>query len=258
MYLPRRGAQAEVENGGAERVGDDRRDGDAVDRHAQHGDEEQVQRHVHNARDGQRQQRDLRLADASEDGCLEVIQQDHGHAQQIDPQIQQRQREHVVRHLQQAQQRRRRQLAERGHEHAAQQRHEDRREDGLLHGVFIALPDGVRDDDVRAERDADEEVHQQADDRAVRAHGGYGRRPLRAGEVADDRDVRGVEELLQNRRRRHREGEQRNLVPDGAMEHVKLPFCSFCFHVCVLFQYVKFFSQTARGRLNRIGSGVLR
>ena len=130
--------------------------------------------------------------------------------------------------------------------------------DGLLHGVFIALPDGVRDDDVRAERDTDEEVHQQADDRAVRAHGGYGRRPLRAGEVADDRDVRGVEKLLQNRRRRHREGEQRNLVPDGAMEHVKLPFCSFCFHVCVLFQYVKSFSQTARGRLNRIGSGVLR
>ena len=87
---------------------------------------------------------------------------------------------------------------------------------------LLALPDGVRDDDVRAERDADEKVDDEADDRAVCAHRRDGDCARIAREVADDGNVRGVEELLQDRRGRDRQGKERQLIPDGAVQHVDL------------------------------------
>ena len=87
---------------------------------------------------------------------------------------------------------------------------------------LLALPDGVRDDDVRAKRDADEKVDDEADDRAVCAHRRDGNCARIAREVADDGDVRGVEELLQNRRGCDRQGKERQLIPDGAVQHVDL------------------------------------
>lgn len=43
-----------------------------------------------------------------------------------------------------------------------------------------------------------------------------------AREVADDGNVRGVEELLQDRRGCDRQGKERQLIPDGAVQHVDL------------------------------------
>ena len=91
-----------------------------------------------------------------------------------------------------------------------------------LDGIVVAAADGVRDDDVRAERDADEKVDDEADDRAVCAHRRDGDCARIAREVADDGDVRGVEELLQDRRGRDRQGKERQLIPDGAVQHVDL------------------------------------
>ena len=70
------------------------------------------------------------------------------------------------------------------------------------------------DDHVRAQRDADEQVDDQADDRTVRADCRHGRRLFSAGKVAHHRHVRGIEKLLQNRRRRYGQREARQLVPD--------------------------------------------
>lgn len=98
--------------------------------------------------------------------------------------------------------------------------------DGRVHraldGIVVAAADGVRDDDVRAERDADEKVDDEADDRAVRAHRRDGDCARIAREVADDGNVRGMEELLQDRRGRDRQGKERQLIPDGAVQHVDL------------------------------------
>ena len=87
----------------------------------------------------------------------------------------------------------------------------------LLDGVSVALTGGMGDDHVCAQRDADKQIDDQADDRAVRADCRHGRRLFSAGEVAHDRHVRGIEKLLQNRRCRYGQRELGQLVPDGTV-----------------------------------------
>ena len=64
---------------------------------------------------------------------------------------------------------------------------------GAVHGLTVTAADGVGNDDVRAERDADKQVQDQADDRAVGADGGHGGRAHLAREIADDSDIGRVE-----------------------------------------------------------------
>ena len=183
----------------------------------EHGNEEQVQQHVQHAGRRQRHERHTRLTDAAEDRRLEVIKQDDRHTHQVDAQIQQRLRKHLVRHMQRTQQGGRSQLTENGDDDAAQQREYDGRVHGLLHGFAVAI---------RAEGDADEQVDDERDERAVCADGGDGNGLVRAGEVADDGNVGGVEQLLQNGCCGDRQGKLRQLAPDRAVEHVEpLAFC---------------------------------
>ena len=222
MNFLRRAAQSSVKQRRADGVGDDRRDGHAVDRHMQNDDEENVQRHVQNARGRQRDQRDLRLADAPENGRLKVIKQDHRHAGQIDAQIQKRQREHIIRHVERPQKRRRDQFPKQRHKKSSDDGDQDGGMDGLFDCVVLSLPDGVGDDHVRAQRNADKKIDDQADDRAVCTDSRDRRRSARTRKVADDRHVRRVKKLLQDRCRRHRQRKLRDLVPDGTMEHIDM------------------------------------
>ena len=81
-------------------------------------------------------------------------------------------------------------------------------------------------DDIRAEGDADEQVDDERDERAVCADGGDGNGLVRAGEVADNGNVGGVEQLFQNGCCGDRQGKLRQLAPDWTMEHVEpLAFC---------------------------------
>ena len=72
------------------------------------------------------------------------------------------------------------------------------------------------------QRNADEQIDDQADDRAVRADGRYGRRFCLSGEIAYHRDVRSVKKLLQNGRRRYGQGKPGDFAPNGAAEHIQL------------------------------------
>ena len=182
----------------------------------------QVEDHVQNAGDRQRDQRHLRVADAAENGGLKVIQQNDRHAQQVDAQIRERERVYIVRHVEQAHEPSRDELAEDRHEHAADERRDDGGVHGAVHGLAVAAADGVGDDDVRAERDADEQIQNQADDRAVGADGGHGGRAHIAREVADDGDVGRVEQLAENAGRGDGQGIAREFVPDRAVEHVQM------------------------------------
>ena len=218
--------QAAEQQSRAEGIGDDGRDGHAVDGHMEHGNEEQIQQHVQHTGHRQRHERHARLTDAAEDRRLEVIKQDDRHTHQVDAQIQQRLRKHVVRHMQRTQQGGRSQLTENGDDDAAQQREYDGRVHGLLHGLAVAAADGVGDDDIRAEGDADEQVDDERDERAVCADGGDGNGLVRTGEVADNGNVGGVEQLFQNGCCGDWQGKLRQLAPDRAVEHVEpLAFC---------------------------------
>ena len=188
----------------------------------QHNDEKEVQQHVQHTRDRKRRERHFRVADAAEDRGLKVVEQYHRHAEKINAQIQKRIREHILRHVQDAEQRRGDELTKQRDRCAAAHGEHDGRVHRALDGIVVAAADGVRDDDVRAERDADEKVDDEADDRAVCAHRRDGDCARIAREVADDGDVRGVEELLQDRRGCDRQGKERQLIPDGAVQHVDL------------------------------------
>ena len=72
----------------------------------QRDDEKEIQKHVQNAGDGERRERDLGIADAAEDGRFEVIEQDDRHSEQVDAQIHECIGKHIVRHVEHAQQRR--------------------------------------------------------------------------------------------------------------------------------------------------------
>ena len=222
--------QAAQQQHGADCVREDRRDGDAVDVHLEHDDEKQVQDHVQNAGDRQRDERHLRVADAAENGGLEVIQQNDRHAQQVDAQVRKRERVHIVRHIEQAHEPGRDELAEDRHEHAADERRDDGGVHGTVHGLTVAAADGVGDDDVRAERDADEQIQNQADDRAVGADSGHGGRAHVAREVADDGDVGRVEQLAENAGRGDGQGIAREFIPERPVEHVHMLLFGYCLH----------------------------
>ena len=214
----------------ADRVGEHRCDGDAVDVHLEHDDEKQVEDHVQNAGDRQRDERHLRVADAAEDGGLEVIQQNDRHAQQVDAQVRERERVHIVRHIEQAHEPGRNELAEDRHEHAADEGCDDGSMYGAVYGLAVAAADGVGDDDVCAERDADEQIQDQADDRAVGADGGHGSRAHIAREVADDSDVGRVEQLPEDAGRGDGQSIARELIPERPVEHVHMPLFGHCLH----------------------------
>lgn len=71
-----------------------------------------------------------------------------------------------------------------------------------MHGLAVTAADGVGDDDVCAECDADEQIQQQPDDRTVCADSGHGDRAQLTREVTDDGDVGRVEQLPENAGRR--------------------------------------------------------
>ena len=102
---------------------------------------------------------------------------------------------------------------------------------GAVHGLAVAAADGVGDDDVRAERDADKQVQQQTDDRTVRADGGHGNGAQLTREVADDGDVGRVEQLPEDTGRRDRQGIARELAPERPGEHVHVPLFGHCLHI---------------------------
>ena len=95
--------QSPVQNGGADHVGQHRGDGHAVDGHVKAQDEHQVEQHIQDTGGGQGDEGDLGFADAAEDGGFKVVEQDGGHAQEIDAQIEEGQGVDVLRHLQEGQ-----------------------------------------------------------------------------------------------------------------------------------------------------------
>ena len=133
----------------------------------QYNDEKQIQYDIQDAGCRQSKQRDLRLAHTAENGCFEVIQQDYGHSQEINPQIQKSQREDLIRHMEQAKQRSGNQLADNGDGGASKHGCHNRGMNSLVYGSFVSVADSMGDDHIAAQGDSDEQVYNQADDGTV-------------------------------------------------------------------------------------------
>ena len=128
--------------------------------------------------------------------------------------------EHVGGHVEHAEKRSGEQFSDDGDDHAADQGGDDGRVHGVAHRFAAASSDGVGDDDVRAESDADEQVEDESGDGRVGADGRDRGGAVGLGEIADDHDAGCVEELFQNAGRRHRERESQDLRPNAPVQHV--------------------------------------
>lgn len=128
--------------------------------------------------------------------------------------------EHVGGHVEHAEKRSGEQFSDDGDDHAADQGGDDGRVHGVAHRFAAASSDGVGDDDVRAESDADEQVEDESGDGRVGADGRDRGGAVGLGEVADDHDAGCVEELFQNAGRRHGERESQDFRPYAPVQHV--------------------------------------
>ena len=84
--------QADKERSGADGVGDGGGDGDARDAPVKYGDKDEVQANVEDGGHGKRLQRHAGDADGAEDRGLKVVEQNRGHAQQKDAQVERSER----------------------------------------------------------------------------------------------------------------------------------------------------------------------
>ena len=168
----------------ADRIGDHRGDGNAVDGHAQDSHKEQVQRHIQDTGDKQRNQWDFCLAHTAENCRLKVIKQNHGHSQQVDSQVEQRRIKHIVRHMERMQQWSRRKFTDYRHKNASQKSYHNRGMDSFFHRFPVIPPNGVGDDNIRAKGDAYKQVDDQGNDGAVCPHRRHSHGLSRTGEVA--------------------------------------------------------------------------
>ena len=107
---------------------------------------------------------------------------------------------------------------------SAEQCNENRGMYRAVYRILVVASYCVCNNDVCAECYADEQIYDKSDDGGICSHRRYrcGFFCSVAGKVADYRDIRCVEQLLEYRRCRYRQSEPRQLVPYRAVQHVEL------------------------------------
>lgn len=177
---------------------------------AEDGDEEQVEQDIQQAREEERAEGRARVAAASEDGGDEVVEAEEGHAEEEDAEICQRERQDFLRHGEPVHDGRGGALTERSDGEAGEKGEQDGGVDGAGGVAQPACAERLRDEDVRTEREAEEEVDDETDERRVVADGSHGGRAVIA---AEDQRVGGVEELLEDAGEHEWDGEDDDFVP---------------------------------------------
>ena len=113
--------QAAQDQKGGNALGDHGGDGHAGDAHMENDDEDQVQDDVHHAGGEQEVQGAFGVAHRPQDGRAEVVEHGGGHTDEIDPHVQRRLIQHVVRRAHEGQKRLCQKDADENQDHAAHQ-----------------------------------------------------------------------------------------------------------------------------------------
>ena len=143
--------QADKECDGARRIGDGRGDSHAGDAPVEHGNKDEVQANIEDGGHGERLERHAGDTDGAEDGGFEVVEQDRGHAQQKDAQVERCERHGLGRDVKRGEHGLGKDLAQRDDD-KAHECHKDRGVDGALDHVLVVAADGVGDNHVGAKR----------------------------------------------------------------------------------------------------------
>jgi len=197
---------------------DDGRNGN--NRHVEPEDnhEQQCQKHVHNAGDREIEEGPFGVAEGAQHGRAEIVDEGGGHTEKIDAQVLRRQRQHVARRLHEPEQRRGEPQPQHQHHDAEDRTERDGAVDGAADVLVLAAAEVARDQDVRADGQADEGSDQQVDE----CGGGTHRRERAAArELADDDDIGGVEQQLQDAGQHDGQAELQQRPQNGALGHVK-------------------------------------
>ena len=209
----------------------------------EHGDKDEVQANIEDGGHGERLERHAGDTDGAEDGGFEVVEQDRGHAQQKDAQVERCERHGLGRDVERGEHGLGKDLAQRDDD-KAHERHEDRGVDGALDHVLVVAADGVGDNHVGAKRQANEQVNHQAGKRNVGADRRHGQGSLVAREVADNDCGDEVRQLLEDARRGNGKGEQGNVAPQRAGRHVNVLRCGISHTLSI--SYMRFNANLRR------------
>ena len=202
---------------GGNTLGDDGGKSHASHIHVQHDDEEQVQRYIDDAGEGQIVQGTAGVACGPQQRRAEVIQPGGRHAQEIDPQVQNGQGQHVRRRLHQPQDGRCAQHADEGQSCAADEAQQNGGVDGPVDLVVLPGAEVPGGQNAGAGGQTHEQVHQQVDQGGGGAHGSQ---RVVTGEAAHHDDVRRVEQQLQQTGADERQGEAQHFGQDGPGTHI--------------------------------------
>ena len=196
--------------------GSDRGSGHA---HAEQAYEQQVAEDVHHACRHQEVQRTPGIAYGTQHSRAEVV--DHGgrHTDEVHLHVQHSLIDNLVRRGHQRQHGTREYDAEHDQYRAANQAGEQSRLDGLLDTVVIPLAVVPRDKHVRADRDTDERVDQQVEQRGGRADR---RHRIAARKFADYDNIGRVEQQLQHARKDQRQRKQQDFAQQRTAAQIHL------------------------------------
>jgi len=208
------------DHAGGDGLADDGGQSDARHAHGEEDDEHEVQHHIDGARHGQTEQRPPGVAHGAQEGRAEVVQHGHGHADEVYLEVEGGQADDVLRAAHQLQQDAGGKKAHHGQKEAADEAQRHGGLDGVADALIILRAEAAGRNDVRAQRQAHEQVDQQVDERTVGADSGQRRAARKA---SHDDDIGCVEQQLQDAGCSQRQGKQDDLLQHGAAGQIACP-----------------------------------
>ena len=176
-------------------------------------DEEEVEQDVQHTRDAQEVQRLFGVADGAEDGVAKVVERQCGHTEEVDPQVEDGTGQQVFLGVQQPQQGGGAQQTHEQQHHTGDEADHQRRVNGAADVIGVPGPIEAGHQHVDAVAQADEKTGEQGDEDARGTHRTQRRG---TGEPAHDRDVRHVEQHLQQVGQCQRQADQKDLLGQRA------------------------------------------
>ena len=204
----------------------DRCRGDARDAPAEEDDKRHIKHDVGDAARHHVDEGAVGIAHRAQHVRLDVQHQDKGHAEEVDPEVEHRRGERVLRRPQKAEHGRRGGEARRHQQHAHQGEDRDGVADRKPHRVVALGAVKLRDDHRGPGRHGNEEADEHGDD--LRGAAAHGREGDRADKAADNQPVDRVVELLDAGPRRDGEEEHDQALPNGAGNQVAVPVPHGC------------------------------
>ena len=206
---------------------DRRRQSDARHLHAADDHEEEIEQYVDDTCDHQKEERAPGVAHRPQNRTAEVVEHDAGNRTEADPDVGARLRQDIFRRLHENQQRSCHQQTDDHQQNSTEESHGHHGLNRPGNASPVAGPEVACSQHICADGNADENI----DDQRIQVHRGSdgGHRFMRRV-VADDNQIRRIEQQLKNIGEHQRQREEHDLPEQRSVTHIDLIFvCSHDF-----------------------------